>query len=40
MWFYCFASSANEWDGLAFNDWAPLDAATWQPLEALARRRP
>ncbi len=30
MRFHCFASSANEWGGLAFNDWVPLDAATWQ----------
>ncbi len=39
MRFHCFASSANEWDGLAFNDWIPLDDKTWQALDALARRR-
>jgi transcriptional regulator with XRE-family HTH domain len=37
MRFKCFASSASEPDGLAFNDWIPLDAETWSALEELRR---
>ena len=36
MRFHCFASSANEEDGLSFQDWIPLDAETWSNLHALA----
>jgi len=35
MRFICFASSANEPDGLSFNDWIPIDAETWLNLERL-----
>jgi hypothetical protein len=32
--FHCFASAANEEDGLTFHDWIPLDGITWSALEA------
>ena len=32
--FHCFASAANEADGLTFHDWIPLDGATWSALDA------
>lgn len=32
MRFHCFASAANEEDGLSFQDWIPLDAETWNNL--------
>ncbi len=35
MRFDCFASSANEGDGLSFQDWIPLDAETWNALRLL-----
>jgi transcriptional regulator with XRE-family HTH domain len=38
MTFRCFASSANEWDGLAFHDWIPTDAGSWTALERLDAR--
>jgi transcriptional regulator with XRE-family HTH domain len=31
--FIGLTSSANEWEGLAFNDWIPVDAASWLALE-------
>lgn len=37
MRFHCFASAANEEDGLSFQDWIPLDAETWAALGRLAR---
>lgn len=38
MRFACYASTANEPDGLAFNDWIPTDAPTWTNLTRLAAR--
>jgi transcriptional regulator with XRE-family HTH domain len=35
MRFTCFASSANERDGLSFNDWIPDDAETWHAIARL-----
>jgi len=35
MRFHCFASSANEEDGLSFQDWIPLDASIWEALTKL-----
>ena len=35
MRFHCFASAANEEDGLSFQDWIPLDAETWSALGRL-----
>jgi transcriptional regulator with XRE-family HTH domain len=35
MTFHCFASSANESDGLAFHDWIPVDSASWDVLRSI-----
>ncbi len=34
--FHCFASIANDADGLTFHDWIPLDGMTWTALERSA----
>lgn len=39
MRFACYASTANEPDGLAFNDWIPVGADSWLALNRLAARR-
>jgi transcriptional regulator with XRE-family HTH domain len=39
MRFVGLSTTANEWEGLAFNDWHPVDAETWQRLEALKAGR-
>ena len=37
MRFIGLTSSANEWEGLAFNDWVPVDAPSWEVLARVVR---
>ena len=38
MTFQCFASSANEWDGLAFHDWIPSEEGSFAALQAITSK--